>query len=72
MAKAAGFESVMSVSKEEEVAGLRSAVYEGKGPFFAQVKIDPEKLPLVLPPREGSYLKNRFRISVLGPDAVYE
>jgi thiamine pyrophosphate-dependent acetolactate synthase large subunit-like protein len=72
MAKAAGFESVMSVSKEEEVAGLRSAVYEAKGPFFAQVKIDPEKLPLVLPPREGSYLKNRFRISVLGPDAVYE
>jgi hypothetical protein len=37
-----------------------------KAPVFAQIKVDPEKLPLVLPPREASYLKNRFRISVLG------
>lgn len=34
--------------------------------MFAQIKVDPEKLPIVLPPREVSYLKNRMRISILG------
>jgi len=72
MASGAGFARVMEVQTDEQVDALRAAIYEGEGTLFAQVKIDPEKLPLVLPPREGSYLKNRFRLSVLGPDAVHE
>jgi len=28
--------------------------------------------PLVLPPREGSHLKNRFRAALLGPDALQQ
>jgi hypothetical protein len=39
---------------------------------FAQVKIDSEKLPLVLPPRDGSLLKNRFRAALLGPGAAHQ
>ena len=27
---------------------------------------------VVLPPREGSYIKNRFRVALLGPDAVHD
>lgn len=72
MARGAGFARVMEVDTDAQVDELRTALYQGGGTLFAQVKIDPEKLPLVLPPREGSYLKNRFRMSVLGPDAVHE
>ena len=41
-------------------------------PLFAQVKIDAEKLPLVLPPRDATHIKNRFRIAVLGPEALHD
>lgn len=72
MARAAGFRHALNVGSKAGVARLKKMIYSGQGPLFAQVKVDPEKLPLVLPPREGSYLKNRFRVSVLGPDAVHE
>ncbi len=72
MAEAAGFARAMKVTSAAQVAQMKKRVYAGEGPFLAQVKIDAEKLPLVLPPREGSYLKNRFRVALLGPDAVHD
>jgi len=72
MAKGAGIQRCMLVQTEDEVQTLRDMIYNGEGTLFAVVKVDPEKLPLVLPPREGSYIKNRFRIAVLGPDAVHD
>jgi thiamine pyrophosphate-dependent acetolactate synthase large subunit-like protein len=39
------------------------------GPAFAVAKVAAEKIPLVLPPREGPLLKARFRRALLGPDA---
>ena len=44
-------------------------VYEAPGPNFAQVKVIAEKIPLVLPPREGALLKARFRRALNGPSA---
>jgi thiamine pyrophosphate-dependent acetolactate synthase large subunit-like protein len=72
MAKAAGFTHALNIDDQAGVARLRDMIYKGDGPLFAQVKIDPEKLPMVLPPRDGSFIKNRFRIAVLGPNAVYD
>ena len=72
MAKAAGFTHALNIDDQAGVARLRDMIYQGDGPLFAQVKIDPEKLTMVLPPREGSFIKNRFRIALLGPDAVYD
>ena len=71
MAKAAGFAKSLLVREGDEVTKLRELAHSGKGPIFAQVKIDPEALPFVLPPAEGSILKNRFRVAVLGEDALY-
>jgi hypothetical protein len=48
---------------------LREAIHAQPGPNFAAVKVQPEKLPLVLPPREGALLKARFRRALLGPEA---
>lgn len=76
MARAAGFAQAITVSSKSQLAPLRDSIHaRGKaaaGPLFAQVKVDAEKLPLVLPPREGAYLKNRFRIALLGADAAHE
>ena len=70
IAKSAGFTMTMSIKTKSQLSLLKNQIYkESKttsGPLFAQVKVDPEKLPLVLPPREGAYLKNRFRIALLG------
>jgi thiamine pyrophosphate-dependent acetolactate synthase large subunit-like protein len=58
-----------SVAKEEELKALRKTIYEAPGPNFAAVKVTAEKIPLVLPPREGALLKARFRRALLGDAA---
>ncbi len=40
------------------------------GPCFFNIKVRAEDLPLVLPPKEGAYLKDRFRRALLGKNAV--
>ncbi len=65
IARACGFEARI-VRKSAEIAAMRSGVYGGRGPLFFQVKVKPETLPLVLPPRDGAYLKQRFREALLG------
>jgi len=72
MAKAAGFAHARNVGTQAGVARLKSMIRGGTGPLLAQVKIDAEKLPLVLPPRDATYIKNRFRIAVLGPEALHD
>ena len=72
MAKAAGFPRAMNATTPAHVKQAAKRARAGEGPFLAQVKVDAEKLPLVLPPREGSYIKNRFRVALLGPDAVHD
>jgi thiamine pyrophosphate-dependent acetolactate synthase large subunit-like protein len=71
IAKAAGFATSLLVREADEATKLRDLAHSGAGPIFAQVKIDPEALPFVLPPAEGGILKNRFRASVLGEAALY-
>ena len=72
MAKAAGFARTLKVHNRADLKRLKKRIYSGEGALFAQVKVDPEKLPLVLPPRDGSYLKNRFRVALLGADALHQ
>ena len=72
MAKAAGIAHTLMVRTPAELSRLKKRMYAGEGAVFAQVKIDTEKLPLVLPPRDGSLLKNRFRAALLGPGAAHQ
>jgi thiamine pyrophosphate-dependent acetolactate synthase large subunit-like protein len=57
------------VTSKVELRSLASAIHKAPGPIFAQVKVVAEKIPLVLPPREGALLKARFRRALLGPSA---
>ena len=72
MAKAAGIAHTLRVRTQAELSRLKKRIYAGEGALFAQIKVDPEKLPLVLPPRDGALLKNRFRAALLGPDAAHQ
>jgi thiamine pyrophosphate-dependent acetolactate synthase large subunit-like protein len=54
-------------------AGLQAAlpqILHGHGPVFCNIKVRAEKLPFVLPPKDGVYLKDRFRLALLGPEAT--
>ena len=67
VARACGFPRVLRVSRMEEVPGLRGAVKGGTGPVLAVVTVSPDTPPLVLPPRDGPVLKERFRRALQNP-----
>jgi thiamine pyrophosphate-dependent acetolactate synthase large subunit-like protein len=69
VAAATGFRTTRLVRELAELDQLHRDIHTGVGPLFAQLKIAPDKLPLVLPPREGAHLKNRFREALLGAEA---
>jgi len=66
VAKACGFRTSKVVT---ENADLRKVVHETTGPNFLQVKVSAEKLPLMLPPKDGILLKERFRRALFGKSA---
>jgi len=72
MARAAGFASAVLLRDAAGLAALRNTIHQAAGPNFAQVKVAAEKIPLVLPPREGALLKSRFRAALLGEDAALQ
>ena len=63
------FRTSSTATEKEALPGLRKVIHEKPGPHFAVVKVVAEKIPLVLPPREGALLKARFRRALLGPKA---
>jgi thiamine pyrophosphate-dependent acetolactate synthase large subunit-like protein len=69
IALGAGFRLARTIGDKRGVASLRKIVHETPGPNFAVVKVVAEKVPLVLPPRDGALLKARFRRALLGPEA---
>ena len=72
IATACGFAASAVVTTMEQVATLRGDIHRAGGPLFAQIKIAPDKLALVLPPRDGTHLKNRFRQALLGTNAQFQ
>jgi thiamine pyrophosphate-dependent acetolactate synthase large subunit-like protein len=71
-ALACGFRSGLVVRQESELDAVRKLLFAGRGPWIAQIKVAADKLPLVLPPRDGTHLKNRFREALLGPEAHFQ
>ena len=68
-ALACGLRKGVMVTQMEQVIALRKDLHAMQGPVLAQVKVAADKLPLVLPPRDGTHLKNRFREALLGSKA---
>jgi len=69
VAKGCGIRSSKLVRTLAGVNGLRPLIHEKAGPHFVQIKVKAEKVPLVLPPKDGVLLKARFRRALLGESA---
>ncbi|GGR33863.1 thiamine pyrophosphate-dependent enzyme [Deinococcus ruber] len=72
VARACGFPHTVTVTAQEQVAALRQSIHTADGPLLAVVKVARTPDPMTLPPRDGTYLKNRMRAALLGPAAIFE
>lgn len=70
IARAAGFAQSTCVYAEDELRVLIPTLYNDSGPALAVVKVMARAYPTVLPARDGTYLKNRFRAAVLQDKAA--
>lgn len=70
IAAAAGFGHSTRVDTKEALRTLIPTLYSNGAPTFAVVKVAARSHPAVLPARDGTYLKNRFREAVLGEKAI--
>lgn len=72
VARACGFPRAVTVREEQDLPELRADLHAGGGPLLAVVKVALTADPMTLPPRDGTYLKNRMRAALLGPTAIFE
>ncbi|HSS63756.1 MAG TPA: thiamine pyrophosphate-dependent enzyme [Gammaproteobacteria bacterium] len=66
MATSAGFPLAATVRSNKALTEFIPQLYQTDGPVFCSVKVDHARLPMVLPERDGSWLKSRFRKAVVG------
>ena len=64
VAKGFGIADSFRVSGLAGSREIARRVVDRKGPAFAQVLIEADEPPRALPPRDGPYLKNRFRAAL--------
>jgi thiamine pyrophosphate-dependent acetolactate synthase large subunit-like protein len=69
VASGCGIANVVKVTDLEQITELAGTINARNGTFMAQVFVHAEELPRALPPRDGVYVKNRFR-AALGFDAM--
>ncbi len=69
MASAAGFKQSMTVWTAEALEEAITLLYDAEGPVFIAVKVTTERVPMVLPIRDGTAIRARFRQAVLGDRA---
>ena len=70
MARAAGFRSAGTVYTAQQLKTWIPRFYRQPGPVFCSIKVTTAPAPLVLPVREGTALKHRFREALLGVNAL--
>ena len=69
MAQAAGFHATATIFGETDLEAQIPVLLETLGPVFVIVKVTADPAPMALPPRDGTWLKHRFREALLGEAA---
>jgi len=72
VAAGCGFQHVRTIRQASELEPLRMDLHSLNDLLFAVVKVSPEELPRVLPPRDGAYLTHRLRAALLGAEQALE
>jgi thiamine pyrophosphate-dependent acetolactate synthase large subunit-like protein len=66
VAAASGIPVCHTLRDEKNFKSIIPQIQNEVGPLFFNIKVRAENLPLVLPPKEGAFLKDRFRFALLG------
>ena len=66
IARASGFAVAETVRTQAELDVFERSLYGAPGPLFAAIKVAPEPTKIELAPRDGPYLRSRFRETLLG------
>jgi thiamine pyrophosphate-dependent acetolactate synthase large subunit-like protein len=69
VAKAVGFPVSLTIRTADELETAIGQILDGQGPVLVTVKVTTEPAPAALPPRDGPFLRSRFRTALLGADA---
>lgn len=64
VAKAFGIADAFAVATDDGTAEIAQRVRARQGTTFAQVLVEADEPPRALPPRDGTYIKNRFRAAL--------
>jgi phosphonopyruvate decarboxylase len=64
VARGCGIEDAFHVREPEQVRDLVERIRSRSGPAFAQVLISADEPPRTFPPRDGVFVKNRFRAAL--------
>lgn len=70
MAKAAGFQSATTIQSMASLQRWLPTWHKKAGPVFADIKVSAAPAPMMLPLRDGTAIKYRFRAALLGRDAI--
>ncbi|WP_395345866.1 thiamine pyrophosphate-dependent enzyme [Variovorax sp. UC122_21] len=68
VAKATGFPQALTVRTAAELEEAVDRILNGQGPVLATIKVTTDPAPTALPPRDGPFLRSRFRTALLGAD----
>lgn len=72
VAAGCGFRQVRTIRQTGELESLREDLHTLDEMLFAVMKVAPDELPRVLPPRDGPYLTYRLRAALLGTERALE
>lgn len=64
IARASGMPVSGTVRDQAALEAALPVIRTQPGPVFYDIKVRAEPLPFVLPPKDGAYLKDRFRIAL--------
>lgn len=67
-ARSTGFPIAGTIRDQAGLESALPAIRGAEGPVFFDVKVRAEDLPLVMPPKDGVLLKERFLTSLLEPE----
>ncbi len=67
LAVGAGFPVAGGIYDDAQLNDALPRIRAEPGPVFFDIKVRAEELPLVVPPKDGALLKDRFRGALLGP-----
>ena len=70
VAAATGFPFCKTIRDDKNLQSMLSVIRTVKGPLFLNIKVRAEDLPIVLPPKEGKILRDRFRLALLGSEVM--